>query len=232
MRRLVVTSFLFLSACTMAVGNGKVTSQAREVGAFRRVSIESGITGTVTTGSRAVTVRTDENLQALVETVVEGEVLKVRVRATTGLTNPHALDVAITSDVIEGVFASGGVDVTAAATPCDGFFLDASGGSRIAVSGVSASTINATASGGSNVTLSGAATNGTIVGSGGARLDLKALPLTSATIDLSGASTLRASVSTTLIGMLSGGSTATITGTPSSDGVSTSGASELIKGAP
>ena len=57
------------------------------------------------------------------------------------------------------------------------------------------------------------------------------MPLQVATIDVSGASTLKARVSATLGGSVSGASTALITGSPTST-VAVSGASDLRLGQP
>lgn len=224
---------LTTSACQLsfASGNGAVVTETREVGAFRKVSVESGLNALITTGSRAVTVKTDQNLQALVETVVVGEVLFVRVKQGTTITNSGALEASITNDVIEGLSASGAARVTSAATATTDFGVDASGASNVTVAGVSASSISVSASGASHVTMSGSATSASLSASGASGLDFKAVPLTSATIDLSGASSLRATVSGSLSGSLSGASTATITGTPTT-AVSTSGGSTISTGAP
>jgi hypothetical protein len=240
MRPRLVTSMLSsaallltTSACQLsfASGNGAVVTEAREVGAFRRVSVENGMTALITTGSRAVTVKTDQNLQALVETVVVGEVLFVRVKPGTTITNSGALEATVANDAIEGLAASGAARVTSEATATTAFVVDASGASSVTVAGVSASSIAVNASGASHVTMTGGATSANLSASGASGLDVKAVPLTSATIDLSGASSLRASVSGSLSGSLSGASTASITGTPTT-AVATSGGSTISTGAP
>ncbi len=231
--RWLAGALVTFSACptTIVSGDGTLVSEARQVGAFTRVDIESAITALITTGPRSVTVRTDQNLQALVETLVEGDALVVRVKANTSITNHGALEATIANDVLEGVATSGAAKVTSAATATSTFTVDASGASTVSVSGISASALSASASGSSRVTLSGAAASASIVGSGASTLDLKAVPLTSASLELSGASSARAMVSSSLTGTVSGASTATITGTPSST-VSVTGDSSLHTGAP
>lgn len=234
MRTMLMLSLLALSGCGLAFvsGDGRLESQEREVGAFRGVSVHSGLNALVTTGSRSVTVRTDANLQSLVETAVEGEVLQVRLKPGVTITHASALEVVVTNDVIEQVSASGGSHVTAGATPVASFPVDASGGSHVTVSGISATSLNATASGGSHLTVSGAATEAAVVGSGGSILDLRAVPLSTANVDLSGGSSLRATISSRVSGSLSGGSTATITGQPNHDTLSLSGGSAIEMSSP
>lgn len=60
-------------------GSGKVTKQAREVGHFSGLAVS--VPGNVELrlgGTEGVTVETDDNLQAVVETVVENGTLKIR----------------------------------------------------------------------------------------------------------------------------------------------------------
>jgi hypothetical protein len=90
--------------------------------------------------------------------------------------------------------------------------------------------VTAGASGASEVTLVGAASSGALDASGASTLNLKGLPLRSATLDVSGASVVIASVSETISGTVSGASRATITGTPGGD-VNVSGASTVTRGA-
>jgi hypothetical protein len=221
---------LLLSGCQAVVGSGRVTSTTRDVSAFRRISIASGITANATTGSRSVTIRTDDNLQDLVETVVEGDTLTVRLRPSVLLASRKELAADITNDLLEGVDASGGAHVTSALTPVGTLRVTGSGGSTIEASPVAATVISLDASGGSDLTLSGAATDGTVVSSGGSDVTIRQLPLDTLHVDISGGSTLAARVALTLSGDVSGGSTATIIGTPSSS-VTTSGGSRVTTGA-
>jgi len=221
---------LLLAGCQAVVGSGVSTTSSREVPAFRRVSVASGITATIATGSRAVAIRADENLQSLIETVVEGDTLSVRVRPLVWLSVHGPLEATIANDVIEGLDASGAASITAALTPVDTLRVTASGGSTVSASPVAATSVRLDASGGSQITLAGAATGGTAVASGGSDLGLRQLPLESLTIELSGASDLHGRVSAVLAGSASGASTATIVGTPTST-VAVSGASRVITGA-
>lgn len=230
MKPLPLAALLLLAGCQAVVGSGTVTTTSREVPAFRRVSVGSGIDATIATGARAVAVRTDDNLQPLVETVVEGDTLVVRLRPLTWVTVHGALEATIANDLLEGLDASGGATITSALTPVPTLAVTASGGSRITASPVASTTVRLEASGGSQVTLSGAASGGSAVASGGSDLQLRGLPLESLTIHLSGASDLQARVSGALAGSASGASTATIVGTPSSS-VEVSGASRVVTGA-
>jgi len=229
----LLAPMLLLAGCSwdLISGDGHVLSQLRDVPAFRKVDVGSAINATISTGARAVTVRTDQNIQGLLETVVSGDTLNVRLKAGTAIAHATALEVLIANDAIEHVSASGAADVTSAATPTADFGVEASGASDVTITGVSATSISIEASGGSRITVSGAATSGRIEASGASDVNSKAVSFTSADIDLSGASTLKATVTGSLTGVMSGASTAKITGTPTT-AVSTSGGSELSTGMP
>jgi hypothetical protein len=220
-----------LSACQAVVGSGTVTTTTREVSAFRQIAISSGITAHASTGPRALTIRADDNLQALVETRVENDTLIVRLKPTTLVANSPTLEAEISNDFFEGVEASGGVHVTMTATPVARFPLSSSGGSIIDVTGLSSTEFTLEASGGSVVTLTGVATRGTANASGASHLKLSGVPLESLEVSASGGSTITARVSGTLTGSASGGSSVSITGTPAST-VESSGGSQVHLGAP
>jgi hypothetical protein len=230
MRLLPLAAASFLAACQAVVGSGNTTTTNRDLSAFRTIDVASGITATVTPGARAVSIRADDNLQALIETFVQGDTLTVRVRPGTLLTSHGPLEAAIVNDVLEGMEASGGARVSGPLTPVPALRLLASGGSTIVATGASSSTVSLEASGGSHVTLAGAATSATATASGGSDLTLRELPLDALRLELSGGSRLRGRVASSLTGSASGASTATIIGTPTSS-VDLSGASEVKTGA-
>lgn len=224
---------LLLTACGGAgflVGNGNVTTTSRDVSAFRKISVGSAVLARVHPGARAVSLRTDENVQPLMEVVVEGDTLIIRNNTLTSL-SPTVLEADITNDVLEGVEASGASQVIGAATPVTSFPLTASGASTITLTELSSTDFTLTATGASTVTLSGAATRATIKAEGGSAVDVRGVPLSALTVDASGASTVKARVSSTLDGSASGASLVRVTGTPTSQVVN-SGASTVTLNAP
>lgn len=227
---LLLVCLAALTACQGVVGSGRVTTTTREVPAFRRLAIASGIKVHATPGPRALRVRADDNLQPLIETLVEGDTLLVRLNSQTVATS-GTMEAEISNDVLEALDASGGAHVTMTATPVGSFVLTASGGSFIDVTGLSSTDFTLDASGGSAVTLAGAATRGTANASGGSQLTLTQVPLESLTLAASGGSTITASVSGSLAGSVSGGSIVNIRGTPAST-VESSGGSQVHLGVP
>ncbi len=229
--------FALLSLCTLqacglgTLGNGKVITDARQVGAFKRVSINSAVKATVGPGARSLTLRADENLLPLLETVIEGDTLVIRTNAGELIAHATALEATITNDVLEGVDASGAATVTGAATPTTSFPISASGSSDVVLTGLSSTSLTINASGSSTVTVSGAATTGAVTASGASDVHLRGVPLQSLQVDASGSSNVEAQVSGSLTGVASGASDIVITGNPTNS-VTVSGASTVRLNAP
>lgn len=220
---------LFLSGCQGLLGSGNVVTSERDIGSFRKVSIASGIEAKTSNGPRGLTIRTDDNLQSLVETFVEGDTLVVRLPPNT-LIGLDRIEASISNDVFEGLHASGGSHVSMTATPVSTFEVSASGGSRIDLSGLASDELSVEASGGSDVTVSGSATRAAASASGASTLRLGAVPLETLDVHASGGSSVHARVSSSVTGAASGASTVTIVGRPSNS-VERSGGSQVILGA-
>lgn len=215
MRTMSLMTCVVMTGCFGTVGSGKDATQTREVGAFKTLSLQSGVQATVTTGARAVSVTTDDNLVELVETVVENDTLIVRMKPGVTISTSRGLRATISNDVIEGVSASGGAIVTAPATSATTWRGEASGGSTLTLSGVSTTTATFIVSGGSTLNVGGQATDTSITASGGSTVTSTGLVTTKLTVDFTGGSTGRLRASGAVSGSASGGSTLTITGAQS-----------------
>lgn len=226
------TNLLFLcfalTACQGLVGSGRVVTEDREVTAFKRLAVHSGINVVTSNGPRGLTLRTDDNVQSKVETFVQGDTLVVRLVNNTVLMVGQ-VNATVSNEVFEGLEASGGSNVTITATPVTRFDLTASGGSDVILRGLSSDDFTVDASGGSDVTIEGAANRGDVIASGGSTLRLHDVSLEALALDVSGGSTLNARVSSMITGSASGGSTVTIVGTPTNR-VDRSGGSEVSVG--
>lgn len=226
---LALALFLALCGCQVVVGNGQLTTTPREVPAFRRLSVSDALNVTATTGARGVAVSADENLQSYIEVLVEGDVLVIRARRGVSLSSKTPIQATVSNNLLEAVDASGASNVTANVTPVETLRVSASGSSHVTLNGVSSTTVVADASGSSDSTFTGAASTAELSGSGSSDLRLRDLTLGSATIHLSGSSTLWAQISGSVSGDASGASSAFITGTPTSS-VQLSGSSKLTTG--
>jgi hypothetical protein len=207
---------VLLSACHPVAGNGNVASEGRDVSAFTGVSVDGPFTTNLSVGPRAVTVLADENLLALVETVVEEGTLQVRVKAGSSITSSTILHVGVVNEALAQVSAQGAAKVKGVIAPTTTFAGLAQGSSFVNLSGVSTDSVSVEADSQSTVSLAGTATNGQLTARTSSHLNLAALHLQTALIDID-ASTLTAAVSSRLSGAATHGSTVAITGSPSGE---------------
>lgn len=226
---MAVVSVAWLSACgPVVVGSGRVADETRAAGAWRTLHVASGIQATVERGAPVVTVTTDDNLQPLVETFLDGDALVVRLRPFSAVETSNGVRVTVRGDRFEGLQASGGATVSGEATAASGFTVGASGGSVVTVTGIDSDAVRVDASGGSLVTFSGRCSTHAVNASGGARVDSAQLACTRATVDGSGASWVSVNASETVDGSVSGGSQLYVDGTARAD-VRASGGSQVFQ---
>lgn len=235
-------SFQFLAAVLIAVtlfgcgrlggtmGSGKVTTENRVIGPFQRIEVASSIDVTFSKGERALSVTTDENLQTLIETVVRQDGTLV-IRLISPIADNGGLKVAVASPVLEGVEVSGASSFTGpAANSTDSFQIDASGASRVNISGLVAAKVIVNASGASEVTLEqGSSTSLTVAASGASRYVSHGFTAQDVRVEVSGGSSVCVTANQSISGNASGGSMVTVTGGPKTLEVNSSGGSRLIK---
>ena len=95
-------------------GSGKIVKQNREVGHFHALSV--GISGDVDIrlgNSEGVTVETDDNVQALIETVVENGVLRVRLAKKNLRLDTRHMKVIVQARALDKLSIGGSGNVTA-----------------------------------------------------------------------------------------------------------------------
>ncbi|MBL8911371.1 MAG: DUF2807 domain-containing protein [Archangium sp.] len=223
---IVASLSLCFSACLGGVGSGKVVTEERSIGSFRKVSVGSGLHLEATAGARKLTLTTDDNVMPIVQTFVANDTLFIQLPPSSIPPLATVFTAELSNDVFEGIDASGGCDVRLVATGTAKFPISASGGSDVFVDGLSASEVTMDASGGSTITIAGASQTAEASASGGSELKLRAFPVETMRVDASGGSTVTARVSSSLTGSASGGSTVSVIGTPTNR-VDTSGGSRV-----
>ena len=136
-----------LSACVFGTaGQGPVVAGPRDVDAFTRVEIGSGLRATLTVGSPvSVEVKAQQNLQSLIATDVSGDTLSVRL--TDDLSTHEPVDVLVTLPDLRGVVLHGGSAVWAVGTT-DHLDVRVSGGARASLEGLVARSVELDVAGG------------------------------------------------------------------------------------
>lgn len=164
---IIFTSCWFLGPSVK--GNGEVTEQVRQVGQFDQIKVSRGMNVYITQGSPAkVVVIADSNLHEIIETEVEGDVLKVT--ANENIRWAREKKVMITVEKLTGLEASSGANgYTQAKFTADNLELQATSGANLKME-VDAQYLKAHCSSGANIRLSGQAKEAELETSSGANL--------------------------------------------------------------
>jgi hypothetical protein len=189
--RVVVAAIVAaLAAGCGQIGSGERLTEERDIDAATRIEVSAGIALTVRIGEPpAATVSAQENILPLIALEVEDGTL--RIEPTQPFTSSERVEVAVTIPGLEELTASGGaavelvdaaldqltVDLSGGSrlfggTSVTGLVLDASGGSRAELDGLTATTVEVDASGGSVAELRA---TGSVTGSasGGAHVSVR-----------------------------------------------------------
>lgn len=217
---------LLLSSCWLIgpsiKGNGNVTEETRELGDFDEVEVSLGMNVYLTQGTPStVKVVADNNLHDVIETDVDGDVLKVYVRAK--IREAREMKVMITAEDITRVnVTTGGNVYSQNPIKADEMEIKATLGSNITMD-LEVENLQATCSTGANIHLSGVARQSKLEGSSGANLKAEALKSERCTLRASGGGNVYASVVKQLEAKASGGGNIVYFGEPTSADISSSG---------
>lgn len=127
-----------LAACSgnSTDGNGKIISQTREVKTFDKVKVSGGLNVLAATGrTQKVTVTTDSNLMADIETNVKDKTLYIQPKNTMNLRGSKTPVVTIRSKVLKEIDTSGAVKLHVTNLMADEFKVKSSGSSDIFLRG-------------------------------------------------------------------------------------------------
>jgi len=164
---------LLLSSCWFmgpsVKGNGKVTNEIRQVREFDQIEVSRGMNVYISQGNPAkVVVIADNNLHEVIETKVEGGILKVFVNENIRWAKEKK--VMVTVEKLYGVKATSGSNVySQTQIMSDNLEIKASSGANLKMD-VNAKYLKADCSSGANIHLSGLAEKAELEGSSGANL--------------------------------------------------------------
>lgn len=99
---------ILAAGCTLfgMQGQGPVTTETRQVGAYTRVEVSGGITVDTTIGATpSVQVTAQQNILPIIVTEVQGDTLKIH--STQGYSTSQGVTVTIVNPTLEGFTASG-----------------------------------------------------------------------------------------------------------------------------
>lgn len=137
-------------------GSGRVTTQTRNVGNFRGLSLDVPGDVELRIGNlESVTVETDDNLQPLIETVVEDGLLKIRPSRRNLNLRPRTLRIVVQARTIDRIGVAGSGSVNADVLRAPRLELNVSGSGDINVKGVDSDVLAVSVSGSGDLKVNG-----------------------------------------------------------------------------
>ncbi len=223
---------LILSSCWFmgpsVRGNGNVTEEVRQVGPFDQIHVSRGMNVYITQGSPSkVVVIADNNLHEIIETRVEGNVLKVYVNENVRWAREKK--VMVTVEKITGVETSSGSNVWSQnQILSENLVLKSSSGANLTMD-VNARNLKANCSSGANIKLSGLAKEAKLEASSGANLVGNDLKVDDCLMKTSSGANVSATVNERLDAHASSGGNIVYYGEPRSTEVRTSSGGNIRK---
>ncbi len=211
-------------------GSGNVVTEDMEFADFTAVDAQNAFAVEISQSETfGVTIRVDDNILDLLDVSKAGDTLRIRLKPPVSLRNA-TLEAEITMPDLQGLKLSGASRASVSGFRSSGQIdIDLSGASTLD-GDLEAGEIDMHVSGASRVVLEGSATGLTIEASGASSLDLADFVVSTAEVDLSGASDATVNARERIDPVdVSGVSRLRYLGDPSLGDVSTSGASTVEK---
>ena len=230
-----VSSLLLFSSCREIFakrirGNGNITTQTRSAGEFNSIDVSGNIDVYARQDSASsVKVEADENLQQYIETMNEGNVLRIKTQEGYHLRSSKAIKVYVSSAAFKQFEASGACDVYSEGKITSSSDIDFQlSGSCDATMDVNAPKISVNMSGAGSIKLKGETKDFRVQGSGSTDIKSFELLAENVDLDLSGAGDAEVYASSKLTGSISGAADVRYKGNAQAD-IHTSGATSVKK---
>lgn len=210
-------------------GSGNVVTREEDISGFDKVDISHAFEVKITQDDEfSVVIRVDDNLVDELRVEKQGDTLIIGLKPGTGFNiQNQTMEADVTMPALTGIDASGASKVTVSGFKSgDSFAADISGASTL-TGDIEAGDTAFDVSGASTSKLSGSAEDTKIDASGASTVDLGDFPVGNATIDASGASNVSVNVSGELNADANGASTITYGGNPTMGSIETSGSSNI-----
>ena len=232
---IVAAALLLFSSCREIFakrirGNGNVTTQSRSAGQFNSIHVSGNIdVYAKQDSSPGIKVEADQNLQQYIETVDDGDVLRIKVQEGFNLRPSRSIKVYVSSAEFKRFEASGACDVFSEGKITSSSDLDfqLSGACNITMD-VNAPKVSVGMSGAGTIKLRGETKDFKVEGSGSTDVKSFELLAENVDLDLTGAGDAEVYASRKLTGSISGAADVRYKGAAQTD-VHTSGATSVKK---
>ncbi len=212
-------------------GSGNRVDKDYDLSGFDEITIAGAFDLVVTHGdTHSVAVTTDDNLLPYLEVGVSGDTLQIDTEDNVSFRSSEPVRFTVTLPSLTVLDADGAVDIDldgiGDGTASGDLHLKLDGAVNVEGS-VELDELDVDVDGSSDVTLTGSTSILTLSASGGSDIDLAAMIVGTATVDLDGAIDAAVHVTDVISGSVDGAVDLTVFGNPSSTNVSASGASDV-----
>jgi hypothetical protein len=210
-------------------GSGNPVTVEKDLDGFTKVAASAAFRVTVTQGEDyRVSVTVDDNVEPHLNVVVQGDTLRIGIKPGISFRpGIRQMRAEIVMPALRGIETSGAAsaEITGFTSDAD-LSVEASGASGVKGE-ITAGDVKMNVSGASKVTLAGAGQALDVEASGASSIDLADFPVTSATVDVSGASQVEVQVNGRLSGEVSGASRLYYSGDAELGSIESSGSSRV-----
>lgn len=196
-------------------GSGVKVEKVRALSAFSKLRVDGPLDIKLAqAASDQATVVADDNIQPLIETLVEGDTLVVRLKRDTGFTTRSVPTVRVDARTVQAIAINGSGDLAAERFKADSLSLNVVGSGDVQLDLVELKELSVSISGSGDVRLAGRAEqqNWSISGSGD--VDARALAGRAAKVGINGSGDVSLGVTEQLDVQLSGSGDLTYAGRP------------------
>lgn len=196
-------------------GSGVKVEKVRALSAFTRLRIDGPLDVRLTqAGSDQATVVADDNIEPLVETVVEGDALVIRLKRDAGFVTRSAPVVRLNARTLQAVAVNGSGDLVVDSFKADALGLNVVGSGDVRFGLLEVKDLNVSISGSGDVRVAGRADQQTWQVTGSGDVDARALSGRAAKVSLHGSGDVALGVTEQLDAQLSGSGDLSYAGRP------------------
>ena len=196
-------------------GSGVKVEKVRALTAFTRLRIDGPVDVRLAQAATdQATVVADDNIEPMIETVVEGDTLVVRVKRDAGFTTRHAPAVRVDARAVQAVAINGSGDLSVERFKADSLNLNVIGSGDVELGLVELKDLSVSISGSGDVRVSGRADQQSWKISGSGDVDARSLNGRTARVELNGSGDVSLGVTEQLDAQLSGSGDLAYAGRP------------------
>ena len=222
---LIITALFTFTACDNIIngiangvkGEGPIEKFTRDAKGFKGIDIQASadVQLTQTNGDFKVVVETHKNIADIFETVVEGDILILKLKPGNNYVRYDKLVVYVDAPTFEKLIVSGSGNFTGGTLKSETMFTEVSGSGNISIKDLTTKELKSALGGSGNITIGGTTEKAVYEVSGSGDIDAKNTKAKDVKADLSGSGGVSCNAEVAFEGDVSGSGNIYYTGNPS-----------------